>query len=128
MLVMLVVGIPMYICATASTPLAAAMLLAGISPGTVLVFLLAGPATNLATLAVVRREFGPALLATYLAGIGLTSIALGLLLDLLLRSYDIDVVAQLGEGGEFFPPWLAWASGVVLALLAIKPIRSLILR
>jgi hypothetical protein len=128
MLLMLLVGIPMYICATASTPLAAAMLLAGISPGTVLVFLLAGPATNLATLAVVRKEFGPDLLATYLAGIALSSIALGLLLDLMLGSYDIDVAAQLGEGGEFVPPWLAWASGVILALLAIKPIRSLILR
>lgn len=122
--IMLLVGIPMYICATASTPLAAALLLAGVSPGTVLVFLLAGPATNLATLAVVRKEFGPGVLAAYLAGIALSSIALGLLLDRLLDSYGIDVAAQLGEGGEFVPPWLAWSSGIVLALLAIRPLRK----
>ncbi len=58
MLVMVVIGVPMYICATASTPLAAGLLIAGLSPGTVLVFLLAGPATNLATLGIVRRSLG----------------------------------------------------------------------
>lgn len=128
MLLMLLVGVPMYICATASTPLAAGLLLAGISPGTVLVFLLAGPATNLATLAVVRKEFGTAVLTAYLTGISLTSIGLGLLLDLLLDSYAIDITAQLGEGGELVPVSLAWVSGVILILLAVRPIRRIILR
>lgn len=122
MLLMLLVGIPMYICATASTPLAAALLLAGLSPGTVLVFLLAGPATNLATLAVVRKEFGTAVLAAYLSGISLSSILLGLLLDWLLVRLGLDVVAQMGEAGEFVPTWLAWASATLLLLLAIRPI------
>ncbi|MCW8927324.1 MAG: SO_0444 family Cu/Zn efflux transporter [Gammaproteobacteria bacterium] len=121
--VMLLVGVPMYICATASTPLAAALLLAGISPGTVLVFLLAGPATNIATLAVVRKELGDRILATYLAGIALSSITLGLLLDWLLGRWGVDVVAQMGEGGELIPSWLAWLSGTILLLLAIRPLR-----
>lgn len=125
---MLLVGVPMYICATASTPLAAALLLAGISPGTVLVFLLAGPATNLATLAVVRKEFGRGVLAAYLVGISIASVGLGLLLDWLLGASGIDVAAQLGEGGELVPAWLAWASGVILILLAVRPIRRAILR
>lgn len=128
MLLMLVVGIPMYICATASTPLAAALLLAGLSPGTVLVFLLAGPATNLATLAVVRKEFGLAILAAYLGGISLSSIFLGLLLDGLLVRFDLDVVAQIGEAGELVPAWLAWSSGAILLLFAIKPVRRMLLR
>ncbi|MFO7593749.1 MAG: SO_0444 family Cu/Zn efflux transporter [Pseudomonadota bacterium] len=123
MLIMLLVGVPMYICATASTPLAAALLLAGVSPGTVLVFLLAGPATNIATLAVVRKELGTAVLAIYLLGIALSSIGLGLLLDILLGRWGIDVVAQLGEGGELIPAWLAWGSAVILVVLAIRPIR-----
>ncbi len=127
MLLMLVVGIPMYICATASTPLAAALLLAGLSPGTVLVFLLAGPATNLATLAVVRREFGTAVLAAYLSGISLSAIFLGLLLDWLLNRFSLNVAAQIGEAGELLPAWLAWSSGILLLFLAIKPLRRRLL-
>ncbi len=127
MLLMLIVGVPMYICATASTPLAAALLLAGLSPGTVLVFLLAGPATNLATLAVVRKEFGTAILATYLLGISLSSIVLGLLLDWLLSSTGLNVIAQIGEAGEVVPLWLAWISGALLLLLAIRPLRRRLL-
>jgi uncharacterized protein len=57
MLLMTVIGIPMYICAAAATPIAAAMMLAGVSPGTALVFLLAGPITSMATLTVLRRRF-----------------------------------------------------------------------
>lgn len=127
MLLMLLVGVPMYICATASTPLAAALLLAGISPGTVLVFLLAGPATNLATLMVVRRELGSATLFTYLAGIAISSIALGLMLDWLLIHNNFDIVAQMGKGDGLFPHWFAVTCGAILVLLALKPIRRKIL-
>jgi len=124
---MLLVGIPMYICATASTPVAAALLLAGISPGTVLVFLLAGPATNLATLAVLRKELGNGMLTAYLAGIAASSIGLGLLLDWLLEIAGLSITAQLGKGGELIPTWFAWGSAVLLALLAVRPIRRTIL-
>ncbi|MDA9557244.1 SO_0444 family Cu/Zn efflux transporter [Vibrio sp.] len=69
MIFMTVIGIPMYICATASTPIAAGFLLAGVSPGATLVFLLAGPATNIATLALVKIELGKKALAGYLGGV-----------------------------------------------------------
>ena len=62
------------------------------------------------------------------SGISLASIGLGLSLDGLLGAYGIDIAAQLGEGGELIPQWLAWASGVILVLLAVKPIRRIILR
>lgn len=124
MALMLLAGIPMYICATASTPVAAALLLAGISPGTVLVFLLAGPATNIATLAVVRRELGLGVLLTYLLGIAVASIGLGLLTDLVATTLAVDIQAELGRGAELLPSWLAWGSGVLLAVLAIKPLRG----
>ena len=93
MLAMLAVGIPIYICATASTPLAAAMLQAGISPGTVLVFLLAGPATNIATLGLVRRELGISVLVAYLSMVCASAIALGLLTDLLVTGFGIDILS-----------------------------------
>lgn len=121
---MLLIGIPIYICATASTPVAAGLLLTGISPGTVLVFLLAGPATNIATLMVVGRELGRATAAIYLLGIAICSVSLGLLLDALLGWQQIDVVAQLAASGELVPLWLA-ALSLLLLLFAIRPLRRL---
>jgi uncharacterized membrane protein YraQ (UPF0718 family) len=123
MLLMLGVGIPMYICATASTPIAAGLLLAGISPGTVLVFLLAGPATNIATMAVVRRELGSRVLGLYLLGIALTSILLGLSVDLLAGMLGTDVQVQLAASDDWLPHWVAVGSGALLGLLAIRPLR-----
>ena len=60
------------------------MLLAGISPGTVLVFLLAGPATNLASIGLLRRELGTRATVAYLVGIAVTSVVLGSAVDALL--------------------------------------------
>ncbi len=128
MLIMLLVGIPMYICATASTPVAAALLLAGISPGTVLVFLLAGPATNIATLAVVKKELGNGVLVTYLCGIAVASISLGLLTDLIASNMAIDISVQLSQGSELVPFWLAWGSAGLLALLSLKPLRKQLIK
>ncbi len=74
-------GIPISICATASTPLAAALVDKGLSPGAALVLLLTGPATNLATLGVVRSLIGPRGLWAYLGGIFAAALAGGLLVD-----------------------------------------------
>lgn len=125
MLVMLLVGIPMYICATASTPLAAALLIAGVSPGTVLVFLLAGPATNIATVALVRRELGGAVTLAYLMGIALTSIGLGLLMDMLIGKFGIDVQVQLAGDQEIVPAAGAWAAGLLLFVAALPLVRRI---
>ena len=70
MLVMLVVGLPMYVCATASTPIAAALVLQGLNPGAALVFLMVGPATNAANLSMVSplvEWFSSAVLAALIA-------------------------------------------------------------
>lgn len=80
--VMVLVGVPMYVCATASTPIAAGLLLGGVSPGAVLVFLLVGPATNLAGLLVLDKEFGRRGLLAHVGGIVLTAVLMGLLVDL----------------------------------------------
>lgn len=81
-LVALAVGIPTYVCATASTPVAVGLLAAGMTPGAVLVFLLAGPATNVASFVVLGRELGRRGLIVYLLGIAVGSVAFGLVFDL----------------------------------------------
>jgi hypothetical protein len=117
MVLMLVVGVPMYICATASTPVAAALLLAGVSPGTVLVFLLAGPATNLGTVGIVRRELGWRATGSYLGAVAIGSIGAGLLLDWMITAWQLPVMAHVGEHGEMLPAWLAIGSAALLLTL-----------
>jgi uncharacterized membrane protein YraQ (UPF0718 family) len=127
MLLMLLVGIPMYICATASTPLAAAMILAGISPGTVLVFLLAGPATNLATMGVIQREMGLRTLLLYLLGISISSILLGLLTNQLLNTWGISIAIEEVSYSTEIGKWTSAASGAILLYFVFKSLmRSII--
>lgn len=77
MVAMLFIGIPLYICATASTPVAAALIAKGLDPGSALILLLAGPATNIATIAVVRGFLGRRVLYVYLGSIALMSLLFG---------------------------------------------------
>lgn len=126
MLLMMLISVPMYVCATASTPLAHAMLFAGVSPGTVLVFLLAGPASNLAGLALVKRELGKRTLIAYLAGVGGVSVLLGLMLDTAIVAFSIDALAGMAQGDENqheLPMLLSAACLLLLVLLGIKPLR-----
>lgn len=92
LLIMLVIGIPLYICASASTPIAAALVLKGLSPGAALVFLLAGPATNAATMTVVAKHLGKAATAIYISTIAVSSLATGWLVNRIYLWLDIDVL------------------------------------
>ena len=78
---MMVVGIPIYVCATASVPIAAELIAKGISPGAALVFLVTGPATNAATVAVVWKTMGRRTALIYLGTVAFCALAGGLLLD-----------------------------------------------
>jgi uncharacterized membrane protein YraQ (UPF0718 family) len=81
LLLVIAASVPLYLCATASTPVAAALVAKGLSPGAALVFLLVGPATNAATIAVVARLLGRQRLLIYLGSIIGVALAAGLLLD-----------------------------------------------
>jgi len=81
MVAMLFIGVPLYICATASTPVAAALIAKGLDPGAALVLLLAGPATNIATIAVVRGFLGKHILWAYLGSIAVFSLLFGFSLN-----------------------------------------------
>lgn len=99
MIVMLVISIPLYICATASTPIAAALALKGLSPGADMVLLLAGPATNIATLTVVTKILGKRATVIYILSIVVCSLAIGYATNLLYASMGMDITRWVGSGG-----------------------------
>jgi len=127
MLLMIAISIPMYICATASTPIAAGFIMAGLSPGTALVFMMAGPATNISTLGVIRNEMGSAVLVRYLLGVAVCAIGFGSFLDFALNYFAINIGEQMQHSHELLPYWFGLTCAALIALLAIKPLRRLIL-
>ena len=111
MLVMLALGVPIYVCATASVPIAAALLFKGVSPGAALVFLMTGPATNAATIAIVWKLLGRRTAVVYLLVVAATALAAGAACDALLGG----TVAGLQEEGHAMAgAWFNHAAAVVL--------------
>ena len=84
MVVMLLISLPLYVCATGSVPIAASLVTAGMSPGTALVFLMVGPATNAVTLGTVYKTFGKRVLSVYLATLIAGSMLLGWVFDFVI--------------------------------------------
>jgi len=121
MLLMLAVGIPLYICATASTPIAAALILKGVSPGAALVFLLAGPATNMASITVLLGTMGKRATAIYLAAIAVCSVLLGLAVDHVYAVLGISAKAAAGQAAEIFPAGVQWIAAVAVVAISVKP-------
>ncbi len=89
MLVMMAIGIPLYVCASASVPVAAALILKGLSPGAAFVFLMTGPATNAAGLATIWNKLGRRTAILYLLTVAGCALGAGLLLDSLISSVDV---------------------------------------
>jgi len=124
MLLMLVFGIPLYICATASTPIAAAMILKGVSPGVALVFLLVGPATNITSLSVLLGLLGKRATALYLLAIAGVSVGCGLLLDFVYQYYGISAKAAVGQAAELLPFEVRVAGALILLFLSVRPLAK----
>jgi len=119
MLLMFALGIPIYTCASASTPLAAALVLKGISPGAALVFLLSGPATNVGALVVLFKVMGRRVMAIYLSTILVMSVLAGYALDWVYRRWHVNPAATFGKAMEFVPDSVnVTAALVMIALLA----------
>jgi copper chaperone CopZ len=113
--VTLVISVPLYVCATASVPIAAALVASGLPAGAALVFLMAGPATNVATLGAVYRTLGRRPLAIYLATIILGSIACGWAFQFVINTESTAVGHQ-----HEMSNWWNIGSATVLALLIIS--------
>ncbi|MBQ9546815.1 MAG: permease [Bacteroidales bacterium] len=99
MLVILVVAVPMYICSTGSIPVAAALIMKGLSPGAALVMLMAGPAVNIASILVVRKSLGSRFTWIYLLTIVVFSILFGLLVNAIGIGADIMPTCVAMHGG-----------------------------
>jgi len=123
MLLMLGIGIPLYICASASTPIAAALVLNGLSPGAALVFLLAGPATNAATLSVIGRQLGQAATLRYLGSIALCSLLFGWLINRVYAYSGVDIGNWLSATESTGQSPLSIAAALVLLGLILRSLR-----
>jgi len=93
-IVMLVIGIPVYVCSTGSVPVALALVMKGISPGAALVFLMSGPATNAATISTIWKIMGRRSLMIYLSTIAISSLLSGYLFDRFIGTIDLSHANQ----------------------------------
>jgi uncharacterized membrane protein YraQ (UPF0718 family)/copper chaperone CopZ len=117
--IMMVIGIPMYVCATGSIPIAASLILKGMSPGAGFVFLFTGPATNTATFSFVGGKMGKKYLVIYLLGILFTSLLFGGMIDFIwnLSGQDINLISS---HTEMLPLWLKRVSAIFLLILMLR--------
>ncbi len=119
--ILMAVGIPIYVCATASIPLAYALILAGVSPGAVFAFLMTGPATNAATIATIWKIMGKRATGIYLAVMVVAAVVGGLLLDQIITGQQV-----LGSNlpGWMLPSAVKHASAVaLLGVLLVAIVR-----
>jgi len=109
-IIVIAIAVPMYVCATASLPIAAGLMLAGVSPGAAFVFLSAGPATNTVTIGVVKKMLGTRTLYIYLGTIIIGSVIFGFGLDYVLSGVDVKELVHMDENASL----IAMISSVVL--------------
>lgn len=129
MLAVLVIAIPMYVCATGSIPIAMSLMLKGLSPGTALVLLMAGPAANFASFTLISREMGKKSALIYLASIVFGAIAFGLAIDYLLPSQWFslpDAHSMACHGGHSFSVFATVCSAILVVLLIVTFIKRYI--
>lgn len=118
MLLMVLIGVPLYVCAEASTPIAAVLIANGVSPGAAIVFLLVGPATNIGSLGVLWHELGRRTVIVYLATIILVSLLMGLLANDLLGGAHGDLQhCVLKE--QLLPAWLKTGGAAVFLAIGL---------
>ncbi len=116
MLIMLFIGLPIYTCATSTTPIAAALILKGLNPGAALVFLLVGPATNMITMATVMKTMGRKGLVIYLLSITITALLSGLLLNLVFTTLAIKPAVAVGSQSDLLGDGLKAPFGILFSV------------
>ena len=114
-IIAIAIAVPMYVCATASLPIAAGLMLSGVSPGAAFVFLSAGPATNTVTIGVVKKSLGSSALYIYLGSIIIGSVIFGLGLDYIFKGVDVKEFVNISDNSNF----LTMASSIILWVFVI---------
>ncbi|ONI38604.1 hypothetical protein AN639_07430 [Candidatus Epulonipiscium fishelsonii] len=120
MIIMLIIGTPMYICSTASIPIALTLMTKGISPGAAFVFLFAGPVTNIASLTVLYKSLGKKATAVYLGSVAICSIIFGLILDYIVNIFQYQGVSVVGHIHDHGTPTYMIAFAVFYGILLIR--------
>ena len=122
--VMVLVGVPLYICASASTPIAAALVAKGFSPGAALIFLMTGPATNTGTIAIIISRFGSRFASIYVSAVIAVTVALGIAIDILLLAAGLTISVNLGASDSAAIQFLQWGSAFALIALIVWRFRA----
>jgi len=121
MLMMLAASVPLYICATGSIPIAAVLMIKGLAPGAALVLLMAGPATNIATMAVIRNTLGKRSLWVYLGTIVGGALLFGTLInELLPREWFTGAMPSTAHMHDHPAGWFNWTASAILVGLIIN--------
>ena len=97
MFVMILFGLPLYVCATGSIPIAVSLMIKGLSPGAAFVFLMVGPATNMATILIIGKSLGKKSVFIYLITIIVSALFFGTILNVIYQFYEINPVSDLGK-------------------------------
>lgn len=114
MLLVLAISLPLYVCTTGSVPIAASFIAVGMAPGTALVFLMAGPATNIATIGAVYRALGWRVLILYLSVVVIMSIVFGFGFDFVLSGAQ-----EIGTHHDHEATWISIVSAVIVCILLV---------
>ena len=126
--VMVLIGIPLYICASASTPIAAALVAKGVSPGAALIFLMTGPATNTGAIAIIVSQFGSRFASIYVAAVIAVTVVLGIAIDALLLAAGLAISVNLDASHAPAIQFLQWGSALLLIALIVWRFRAGALR
>ncbi|MDD5597520.1 MAG: permease, partial [Victivallaceae bacterium] len=124
---MLLFGIPLYVCSTASIPIAASLIVKGISPGAALVFLITGPATNITTVATMVKVLGKRAVVIYLFTVAAGAVIAGYILNLTGISMPLVELIRSGEEMKITPVQQI-SSIILLSLIAITMLEPFIRR
>ncbi len=122
--VMVIVGIPLYICASASTPIAAALVAKGLSPGAALIFLMTGPATNSGTIAIIVSQFGARFASIYVGGVIAVTTVLGIAIDAAVIAWGLTLPVNLSSAQSPVIQFFEWAGAITLAALIVWRFRE----
>ncbi len=123
MFIILIASVPLYVCATGSVPIGAALLAKGLSPGAVLVFLMAGPATNAATITVLWNALGKKNTVLYIAVISFFALVFGWIMNSFLPLDWFEIAPNLHgthNHEQMLPSWLQYAATALLLLAIIN--------
>lgn len=120
MIAVVIIAIPMYVCATGSIPIALSLILKGLSPGAAFVLLMAGPAANFASVTIISRTMGKRAAAAYIGSIVVGAIAFGLLIDYIMpRDWFVSPMASTSEACHHTFPLFQTICSVILTILLI---------